>query len=74
MVKRQDKIEEIRNVGIKRSKADAIMEKFEELFDFRTMSLQRDLVGMEEVKTRLKHKDKRDAEIEQAVLEKKRKY
>ena len=39
MVKRQDKIEEIRNVGIKRSKADAIMEKFEELFDFRTMSL-----------------------------------
>ena len=35
----EDKIEEIRNVGIKRSKADAIMEKFEELFDFRTMSL-----------------------------------
>ena len=74
MVKRQDKIEEIRNVGIKRSKADAIMEKFEELFDFRTMSLQRDLVGMEEVKTRLKHKATRNAEIQQAVLEKKRKY
>ena len=39
MAKRHDKINEIDNVGISRSKADAIMEKFEELFDLRTMSL-----------------------------------
>ena len=73
MAKRHDKINEIDNVGISRSKADAIMEKFEELFDLRTMSLQRDLVGMEEVKTRLKHQARRDAEIKQAANEKKKK-
>ena len=73
MAKRHDKITEIDNVGISRSKADSIIEKFEELFDLRTMALQRDLVGMEEVKTRLKHKAARVAEIKQAALEKKRK-
>lgn len=54
MTKRQEKLNEIDKVGVSRSKADTIITMFEELFDLRTVGLKRDLVGMEEVKARLK--------------------
>ena len=56
MTKRQDKIAEIEKIGVSRSKADTITAMFEELFNLRASGLKRDLVGMEEVKTRLKRK------------------
>lgn len=51
--KRSEKISEIDKIGVKRSKADKIMALYEELFSLRESNLSRDLVGMEEVKTRL---------------------
>lgn len=51
--KRSEKISAIDKIGVKRSKADKIMALYEELFSLRESNLSRDLVGMEEVKTRL---------------------
>ena len=51
--KRTEKITAIDKIGVKRSKADKIMGLYEELFLLRESNLSRDLVGMEEVKTRL---------------------
>ena len=51
--KRTEKLEAIDKIGVKRSKADKTMGIFEELFHIRESNLNRDLVGMEEVKTRL---------------------
>ena len=51
--KRTEKITAIDKIGVKRSKADKIMGLYEELFQLRESNLSRDLVGMEEVKTRL---------------------
>ena len=56
MTKRQEKLDEIDKIGVKRSKAEKITAMFEDLFDLRVGNLNRDLVGMEEVKTRLKRK------------------
>ena len=69
MTKRQEKIDEIDKIGISRSKADTITEKFEELFDLRSNALKRDLVGMEEVKTRLKRKGDEMEDHKRAMIE-----
>ena len=45
---------------------------FEELFDLRTTALKRDLVGMEEVKTRLKRKGEEIEDLKRIAAEKKR--
>ena len=63
MTKRQEKLNEIDKVGVSRSKADTIINMFEDLFDLRSVGLMRDLVGMEEVKTRLKRKGEELAEL-----------
>ena len=48
------------------------MAMFEDLFDLRTTGLKRDLVGMEEVKTRLKRKGEELEELKNIAAEKKR--
>ena len=48
------------------------MSMFEELFDLRTNGLNRDLVGMEEVKTRLKRKGEELEELKKVAAEKRR--
>ena len=53
MTKRCAKINQIEKVDEIRQKADRIMDYYEELFELRQSALERDLVGMEEVKTRL---------------------
>ena len=55
MTKRHEKIDQIEKTGISRRKAERIMSYFEELFEMRSTNLNRDLVGMEEVKQRLYH-------------------
>ena len=72
MTKRQEKIGEIEKIGVSRSKADTITEKFEDLFDLRATNLTRDLVGMEEVKTRLKRKGEEIEELKRVVEDKKK--
>ena len=63
MTKRQEKLDEIEEIGVKRSKADKITAMYEDLFDLRVSALKRDLVGMEEVKTRLKRKGEEIEEL-----------
>ena len=53
MTKRHEKIDQIDKTGVNCRKAENIMSFFEELFELRHSTLERDLVGMEEVKTRL---------------------
>lgn len=72
MTKRQDKIKEIDKIGVSRSKADTITGMFEDLFDLRTAGLKRDLVGMEEVKTRLKRKGEQIEELKLVAVKKKK--
>lgn len=48
------------------------MAMFEDLFDLRTTGLKRDLVGMEEVKTRLKRKGEELEELKKIAADKKR--
>ena len=73
MTKRQEKLNEIDKVGVSRSKADTIIGMFEELFDLRSVGLTRDLVGMEEVKTRLKRKGEELEELKKAAAVKRMK-
>lgn len=49
------------------------MSMFEDLFDLRETGLKRDLVGMEEVKTRLKRKGEELEELKKIAEEKRRK-
>ena len=72
MTKRNEKINEIEQIGVSRSKAEKTIDKFMELFDLRSHTLERDLVGMEEVKTRLKRKHEEIEELKKLALEKKK--
>ena len=72
MTKRNEKINEIEQIGVSRSKAEKTIDKFIELFDLRSHTLERDLVGMEEVKTRLKRKHEEIEELKKLALEKKK--
>lgn len=72
MTKRQEKLDEIDKVGVSRRKADQITGMFEELFDLRATALSRDLVGMEEVKTRLKRKGEELEDVKKAADAKKK--
>jgi len=64
MTKRSEKLSAIESIGVSRRKADKITELFEELFEIRETALRRDLVGMEEVKTRLKRKGEEIDEVQ----------
>ena len=72
MTKRNEKINEIEQIGVSRSKAAKTIDKFIELFDLRSHTLERDLVGMEEFKTRLKRKHEEIEELKKLALEKKK--
>ena len=72
MTKRNEKINEIEQIGVSRSKAEKTIDKFMELFDLRSHTLERDLVVMEEVKTRLKRKHEEIEELKKLALEKKK--
>lgn len=72
MTKRNEKIDELEKIGICRSKAEQSLDKFIELFDNRSSTLQRDLVGMEEVKCRLNHKGEITDQIKRDIEKKNR--